>query len=232
MTRVPSDIPAKAKKVFLYSNSIDSINPRSFSLLSECTELWLSGNNLARINVGMFEGLESLELLTLHGNRVDTIEAGVFRKLIQCTKIKLDSNRLRQIKEGMFDGLNALKELSLTMNRISYIQPRSFKSLIQLRKLYLYNNKLTTMEQNVFNHPYHPTEVTLLLFHNPLKCNSSLCWMKQGEQEGWITWYYDFSMYAPECENYPGVVWTDVKLPCSVPGNYPQNIAFFKIFQP
>ena len=167
--------------------------------------------------MGASQGLESLKLLTLHDNRVVTVEAGVFRKLTRCTEIKLDSNRLCQIKEGMFDGLTALEELSLTMNRISYIEPGSFKSLMQLKKLYLYSNELTTMEQNVFNLPHHPAEVTLLLFHNPLKCNRSMCWMKQGEHEGWITWYYDFGMFAPECANYPGVLWANVKLPCSVP---------------
>ena len=218
ITQIPGDIPVEAKKVYLYGNSITSINPRSFSRLEDCTELWLSGNKLTKISLGMFEGLESLELVTLHDNSVVSIEVGVFRKLTHCTQIKLDSNRLRQIKEGMFAGLNVLEELSLTMNGISYIEPGSFKSLMQLSKLYLYSNELTTLEQNVFNFPYHPVEVTLLLFQNPLKCNSSLCWVKQGEREGWISWYYDFTMFPPECENYPGVAWTDVKLPCSVPG--------------
>ena len=218
VTSVPSNIPVETKKVYLYSNSITNIYPRSFSGLEDCTELWLSGNRLTNISVGTFDGLESLKLLTLHGNKVETIETGVFRKLTQCMKIKLDSNRLSRIEKGMFDGLEALEELSLTMNRISYIEPGSFKSLMQLRKLYLYSNELTTLEQNVFNLAYHPAEVTLLLFHNPLRCNSSLCWMKQGEQDGWISWYYDFDMFVPECGNYPGVAWADVKLPCAIPG--------------
>ena len=149
---------------------------------------------------------------------METIETGVFRKLTQCMKIKLDSNRLSLIKKGMFDGLKALEELSLTMNKITYIEPGSFQNLMQLRKLYLYSNELTTLEQNVFNLAYHPSDVTLLLFHNPLRCNSSLCWMKQGEQDGWISWYYDFDMFAPECGNYPGVAWADLKLPCAIPG--------------
>ena len=36
-----------------------------------------------------------------------------------------------------------------------------------------------------------------------MKCNSSLCWLKQGEQKGWITWYTGGSgiVYHPDCLN-------------------------------
>ena len=86
-----------------------------------------------------------------------------------------------------------------------------------LERLLFFNNPLTTLSHTIFNpsiYPEtdgHPPGVEMGL--GLMKCNSSLCWLKQGEQKGWISWYkYDGKTYHPECLNLH--LWSDVDLNC------------------
>ena len=116
----------------------------------------------------------------------------------------------------MWQGLHSLKQLRLWHNLISFIEPGSFESLIQLEGLYLHNNRLTTLEQNVFG-IFIPEKLTLIHSNNPLVCDSRMCWIKQGEEEGQLT-LYEVGGQKPSCEDFPGIPWDDVTVICPTPG--------------
>ena len=131
--------------------------------------------------------------------------------LNKCRILFLDNNKLGNIQPGMFDGLSALEKLSLTRSNIVAIESGSFKSLENINELYLNENHLTTLRKDLF--VSIPLKSRYLgLGYNPLHCDRRICWLRQGEEDNWIFFYW--SSDYPECAN--GDDWAEVN--CSVTG--------------
>ena len=194
LTEVPSDMPAQTEVVYLPANRIENIPDGAFSHLARCTYLDLSMNGLTELRPETFSGLSSLKELYL---RV---------------------NRLTELRPETFTGLSSLEVLDLYQNNIGSIASRTFAGLIELRTLLLFINGLRTVEEDWFYPGFNFTN--LILSHNPLQCDRRMCWIKQAERDGRITWPTDYmgEVYKPECENYPSVDWDDVDLSCPAPG--------------
>ena len=124
----------------------------------------------------------------------------------------------------------SLTELKLSQNQISHIQHESFTKTQQLKYIDLSSNELSTIYQNIFSIPQQG-ELTLLIENNPLQCDSGMCWIKQGEQDGWITFSPDSGSGKPDCENYPDVPWDNLTFICPITSklllNYKQHIGLF-----
>ena len=65
----------------------------------------------------------------------------------------------------------------------------------------------------------HPDSIFISLDHNPFHCDSRMCWIKQGVQDGWLSLQYPSSIvepdhWYPDCTNYPDESWDDVYLEC------------------
>ena len=58
------------------------------------------------------------------------------------------------------------------------------------------------------------TRLILLLDGNPFDCHFRLCWIKTGQEEGWIEFLTDD--WEPDCVNYPDEAWSNVDLDCEV----------------
>ena len=119
----------------------------------------------------LFQGLETLNFLSLQHCNISQIEDNTLGNLNNLERLRLKENALVVQCPGMFYGLNSLK------------------------LLYLYDNRLTRVSADVFNHLPRPLELSLYnRFRNQQKhaellvFNSSLCWLKQEEQKGNITW--------------------------------------------
>ena len=105
---------------------------------------------------------------------------------VNCVKLRLDHNNLVTIKQTMWTGLVSLKWLDLSRNHIKHIEPLAFTELTQLQGLFLSYNQLTTLTEDIFAPDYHPDLVTL--HSNPLpEDDLILCWIQDGEEEGWIS---------------------------------------------
>ena len=58
------------------------------------------------------------------------------------------------------------------------------------------------------------------LHGNPFLCDRRMCWLKRGQEEGWIhyEWYkngYNADLdLKPRCSNFPDIQWEDVELGC------------------
>ncbi len=195
----------------LHYNQIEVIRQNSFSHLNACEHLQLNHNKIHSIESGAWDGLDSLrtlyldnneievirqnsfshlsvcEYLDLSGNKIHTIESGAWDGLLSLRKLYLNSNELEILRPGMWSHLNNCTFLDLSDNKIHAIQSGTFQDgLSSLETLWLYGNELTTLQWTVFGKE-HPEQLELHLFGNPLVCNSSLCWIKQGEQHGWVT---------------------------------------------
>ena len=155
----------------------------------------------------MFNGLHSLTYLHIQDNLIETIPDGCFSDLRNLNYLYLGGNKLSAISGNMWLGLSALKYLYLYNNGIAALMPGDLDHLPMLELLLLYDNPLTTLSHTIFNPSLysetygHPRRITMGL--GLMKCNSSFCWLKQGEQKGWITWYTAGSgiVYHPDCLN-------------------------------
>ncbi len=199
LSTIPDNIPAEAEVVWIRGNTIRTVPANAFSHLSHCTYLLLSYNEIEWIESGAFNGLISLKWLDL------------------------DNNKLSEIEPGTFNGLISLKRLNLRDNKLSEIEPGTFSQLPALIALYLFNNKLTALPWTVFTNGTgnitRPAGLLLELSDNPLQCDTSLCWVKQGEQDGWLTW--GWSRHGdPDCSDYAGPTWEV----CSIQGKFFNNI--------
>ena len=226
----------------LSNNKINSTEREAFNGLSNLKQIYLYGNDLTKLNNKMFVGLDSLEEMTLSFNKINSIEAGTFTGLRYLKELWLDNNKvLEHVTGNMFAGLNRLELLSIHTNKISKIATDlftgllnlreidlddnliteinngTFNSLEQLSKVWLYNNKLTTLPHNAFSGLPRPMELTL--GGNPLECSSDLCWMKQGESEGWLTWIqFENRPLEPSCAG--GSDWRNLTLDCPTDCKY------------
>ena len=126
--------------------------------------------------------------ISLDHNKISDITGSPFIHNRECTILSLDYNRLVNVTASFWVGLWAPRLLSLEMNNIQYIQPSAFSTLPKLEGLYLAQNKLHTLSANIFEPHRHPIELEMTLLGNPLEFNSSLCWLRGGLENGWITW--------------------------------------------
>ncbi len=116
----------------------------------------------------------------------------------------------------MWEGLHSLELLFLSANHINTIHPAGISNLPNIKLLALHSNDLTTLPEDMFDAGEfpdsngHPAELELGMEENPLHCDSRMCWIKEGDEEGWIIsqpWNVRY------CE-YPGAAWKDVDLNC------------------
>ena len=205
LTKVPDDIPAEARAVYLLGNIIERLEKNSFSHLSQCVKLNLYHNKISVIELGAFNGLQSLTNLDLHYNELTTLKTNLFLSLRQCDYLLLSSNKISSIEDGAFHGLGNLKYLDLQYNKLRELRSEMFTGLVSLQKLLLNDNQLTTLNTSIFKHLPRPLILTLGNTpnsnpDNPFHCDASLCWLIQEERHDIIKWR-SFGQNKPKCVN-------------------------------
>ena len=208
----------------LRENSIRSIEVGAFNGLINTEKLDLFGNNMKILEQGMLNGMSHLRVLNIAENGVHTISERCFRNLGHLEELYLTANNLATVNGNMWLGLNSLTHLDLQFTpQMLNIPPGGLSNLPKLDLLHLHNNGLKTLTKDIFainDYPEsngHPPILRLTLRANPLVCDTKLCWLKKGEEAGWLTFrtYYGIS-YGPNCAN--NVDWMTLNLNCSNSG--------------
>ena len=119
---------------------------------------------------------------------------------------------------NMWLGLNSLTRLDLQYNlQMQTILPGGLSNLPKLDLLHLHNNGLKTLSKDIFTindcPDGHPPILRLTLRDNPLVCDTKLCWLKKGEEEGWLRFSDN---HSPNCAY--NVDWYNLKLNCTESG--------------
>ena len=248
LKEIPHDIPTDVVKIDLSENKIESLRPCAFYYLSNCTELDLEDNHLTEIKSWAWAGLDALVYLNLNKNYIEIIELNALVSLTKLEQLYLGDNALTQLRTDMWQGLVSLKKLELHRNdltslsssifhqlenlehlrlcdnKITTIGPGAFYNLPQLTALQLQKNNLTTFKKDIFkatqtNRVVLPDQLVLQLNDNPLWCDQELCWLKDGEKEGWLTWWIENAIiYKPDCANDQENDWDMFNLNCSNAG--------------
>ena len=87
--------------------------------LREITALDLSGQGIAILREGDFDGLLRLDTLDLSGNLLTSLPRGLFDQLYLLKTLRLHGNLLELLPDGIFDELYLLEDLTLHGNRLS-----------------------------------------------------------------------------------------------------------------
>ncbi|XP_050956900.1 vasorin b isoform X1 [Labeo rohita] len=120
-TKMPSEVPATTKNLYVFKNGIESLSQEDFL------------------------DLESLEMLDLSQNKLTELPDRVFEPLSSLHNLDLSANQIVHISKDSFAGLEHLERLYLYSNLIESIHPAAFDGLQQLLELKLQGNKLTIM---------------------------------------------------------------------------------------
>ena len=161
-------------------------------------------------------------------NEIQTVQSQAFIGLDSLGTIRLRNNKLRELSPGIFGSLPLVYNVSVENNLIDTVHPGALAD-IKASRVYLNfkSNQLTTLPWTAFipqngtgsvNLPLH---LNLDLSKNPLLCNESICWVKQGWTDGWISyWFSYYNRNYPECTNYPNTKWEDITIDCTNQGKY------------
>ena len=85
-------------------------------LLSNLTELYLSGNMIKKIDSGTFIGLNSLIILDLGNNEIEEINRFSFKGIPRLKVLKLNNNKLQKIHRECFEPLKSIEVIQLFGN--------------------------------------------------------------------------------------------------------------------
>ena len=174
-------------------------------------QLWLYDNYVRELRHGMVLGLNSLEELWFGRNQFTEIKNDTFLQLESLLFLQLSENEIESIDDNFFINLRSLQVLWLHDNEITELRAEMFKGLESLRVLTIHSNGLTTVPASAFSDLPRPLELGLKL--NPtLQCDSRLCWLKDEESAGTITWFSreadlfnpEETIYSPNCPDLEG----------------------------
>lgn len=126
------------------SNFVDS----AFSDLKYLKMISLKGNKLTTLPEGIFSNLTFLKQIRLSENQLVSVE-GAFEGLGSLEILSLNDNQISEITINTFKDLTSLHHLELNNNKIMKIQPNAFGNMKTLMLVGLGSNPLTSVA-NVF----------------------------------------------------------------------------------
>ena len=152
----------------MYDNSLANLPVDLFDGLTSLETLSLSKNNIASPPEDLFDGLTSLENLNaLDENSLTNLPVDLFDGLTGLVNLDLSNNSLTSVPEDLFDGLTSLENLWLGFNSLTSVPEDLFDGLTSLEKLRLSNNSLTSLPENLFEHVRAPQALLVWLTNNP-----------------------------------------------------------------
>ncbi|XP_028310173.1 vasorin b [Gouania willdenowi] len=129
---VPTGVDSSTKKLYLFSNGIESLTTEDFTGLEQLEMLDLSQNKLTLVPDKVFEPLTSLRNLDLSSNQITHISEDCFQGMRLLERLYLYSNHIRTIHPGAFNGFENLLELKLQGNQLKSVPTLSMPRLLLL----------------------------------------------------------------------------------------------------
>ena len=152
----------------------------------------LSGNNIARLTVGIFTKIPNCQILDLSKNKITVIEGGVFENLVHLKALNLSGNPLQKINGEMWEGLRSLKILQITNVSVTNVQQEGFANLKSLKALMLNLNILMKFQSRFMkpssfpDTPKNQVKFSIELGGREITCDNSLCFLDNMQKKGLI----------------------------------------------
>ena len=151
----------------LSGQSIASLSAGDFDGMLSLRSLSLRNNDLTSLPSGIFDDLVSLRDLFLNSNKLTTVPGGIFSNLTSLTNLYLQSNDLSSLPSDAFDGLSALSSVNLQSNDLTSLPGDVFDGMPYLSSVLLSNNKLTSVPNGIFEGLTQLTQLHLSSNPNP-----------------------------------------------------------------
>ena len=212
------------EQTYIFDKSGQGITDMTiYTIPSNTTEIMFNSNSLSHIHAGNLLNLPNIIKINFRYNMISHIDSYSFSAVPSVREIDLWSNRLTLISQFMFAGLPQLQKLWFWGNDIHTIEPGCFHGSPDLRFLQLGWNNIETLPESMFLMENHQAELNPLSIEaNPLMCNVSMCWVRKGEENGWITLSWAWETICAGPADLVGRKWpavTTEKL-CGPPGKY------------
>lgn len=137
--------------LILENNNITSIEEYSFVSFGKLKTLEFIGQPLVNLKVGVFYGLDELDILTISwAKNLTVIENNVFHGLPKIKILEINNCNVRIIKSGAFNSKTMIY-LSLRKNKLENIKIGLFDNVLSLESLNLRSNNLTFIPKAIFN---------------------------------------------------------------------------------
>lgn len=186
----------------LSRNGLSSLGAGSLPL-ARLQHLDLSQNRLRQLEPGCFNGLENLRLVNLSNNQQLLEVPNAALKAVPGLDILLMDGlgvttlgrhavsglsavemslsympELRAVGREAFHNLSRLQTLQLhDCPRLAFMHPGAFSGLPELRRLLIHNNALVAVSQRIVTSL--PSLADLHLYHNPLRCDCNVYWLRK-----------------------------------------------------
>lgn len=140
------------RSLHMNDQKVDRIEPNTFDSASNLEILHLQKNSISRLGKNSFFGANKLKELYLYNNQLgDNISADAFNGLLSLEILSLSANHIATLPDKVFEPLENLRVLGLRDNKILNLQADLFDSNLNLKEIHLYNNKLFGMSKNMFS---------------------------------------------------------------------------------
>ncbi|PSN40932.1 hypothetical protein C0J52_16261 [Blattella germanica] len=123
------------KRLRITGGKVEQLELGCFQGLQSLVELDLSGNKITHLNNFVFKDLVSLRILILSQNYLTTIQENAFKGLGRLLFLRLTPNKLKSLARNTFADLPFLRELTLSENQIDRVHPEAFAGLFSLKRL-------------------------------------------------------------------------------------------------
>uniref|UniRef100_A0A8C5QHS5 Uncharacterized protein n=1 Tax=Leptobrachium leishanense TaxID=445787 RepID=A0A8C5QHS5_9ANUR len=134
---LPHKLPTKLQRFDCSNNQISRLTVHSFKGLQSLKHLFLDNNVVSRVDDNSFQWCVHLSNLAMEQNLITSVPRGL---PVTLTRLDLKGNKIESIGESDVKGLRKLQVLNLRNNKISTLDPQVLECLPRLRHLYLDGN--------------------------------------------------------------------------------------------
>ncbi|XP_063976800.1 leucine-rich repeat-containing protein 15-like [Diachasmimorpha longicaudata] len=133
------------------NNYIRVIRSQAFAPVKLLRELHLEGNGIESLELGCFDGLDHLKVLTLDQNHFSSTP-GILKGLNSLVRLNIDD----AFDENGFNidilqNLPAISNIRMGFNNMTTLKPDMFSIFPQIRHLALFGNHITRIPKGVFD---------------------------------------------------------------------------------
>jgi hypothetical protein len=153
LTEVPSGIPKMTKFLDLSCNAISELTNISFSSdgMEQLITLYMYKNTVRTINIGAFRNLKVLKSLYMGQNKLTYIHPDTFIHNTMLEEVDLHGNNISLKGKGPFHHLTNLRALNIADCNLNNLSKETFRNTVKLVRLDVSNNKLTHIDDHLFD---------------------------------------------------------------------------------
>ncbi|XP_062843294.1 immunoglobulin superfamily member 10 [Trichomycterus rosablanca] len=183
LSTMPRELDPAVKRINMGYNSLTMLRENDLSGLENLELLMLHSNTIQTIEDRSFHDMKTLQVLKMSYNRVKELRKETFQGLDNILRLYVDHNRIEFIHPEAFYGLTSLQFVNLEGNSLQQLHPDTFITLrhsqifkiSSIKTIYLSDNALTGLPATLFTGCYQLENV--FLNGNPWSCDCRMDWL-------------------------------------------------------